>query len=173
LATSTSRQFFNFFLSAILIALTTTPLAASTIEITENCDIPGGNIKNLKSASPSTCRDECNKLESCKGFTFISGWNRCFLKRKISRKVSLKIHSGEVINQKNGRTMDLTGPNIDIPGKDLRKVPNTKTPEICSDLCLKEPKCVAFSYLDGYRDCWLKDRSGRRQTKTFSCGIKN
>jgi len=109
-------------------------------------------------------RQACDSDASCRGFTFVSGWNRCFLKSKIARFAILRFVSAA----KGGSPQ----PDFDNTRKDLRRVIHLKTPLACSRACGSEPKCTGWTYLDGYGDCWLKSGVGRLKPKVFYCGTK-
>ena len=71
----------------------------------------------------------------CDGFAFISGWNRCFLRQKVSRTVSIRIYTGVLDEARNL----LSGtPDADNSGKDLRLVPHTKNEKACLAHCQAE-----------------------------------
>ena len=136
---------------------------SSAFSFSPNCDLIGSNLKSQKGTTQQSCWGACESEEKCRGVVFVSGWKRCFLKSSVKRKASLKffseIRSGE------------SGYNLDFTGKDLvRHVTSTK--EECRDKCLNEKKCTGFTYLEGYRDCWIKHTKGRLFEKIFYCKEK-
>jgi len=106
----------------------------------------------------------------CKAFSYVSGWNRCFLKSKFTQEIPLKIYSGTY----NGEVTKLPeGYNIDYPPGDFLRLENIMTPLECKNRCLLNEKCKAFSYLDAYKSCFLKNKLSAKQDKIFSCGKKS
>lgn len=147
------------------------PAAQGATQVT-HCDLPGGASKSFSAKDVASCRTSCESDPSCEAYSFISGWNRCFYKGAKQPQVRLRIFSG-VISAVDG-VRSASGPlaDTDIPGKDLRKVIAVNSAGECGVHCISDPRCVAYSFLDGYRDCWLKDRLGHEQEKIFYCGVK-
>ncbi len=140
-------------------------------KIEERCDIPGGDLRQLPLASAQLCARDCSIDAQCVGFTFVSGWNRCFLKNQVKRRVSLQMISGDV---RLGGTMVnevKASADHDHSGKDQRKISPVASAETCAEKCRMDDMCQAFTYLKGYGDCYLKG-SGKLRAKTFTCGYK-
>jgi hypothetical protein len=157
----------------LLFIITTMTLNAevSQISLKTNCDIPGGNLKSLKGKTAATCKDECELNKSCKGFTYISGWNRCFLKKKVSKQVTLRITSGYLDENRKPKIMKDT----DFKGHDLKSLNGIKSAKECAQKCKTTNECIGFAYLDGYNTCWVKDeiKIETAHKKIFYCGVKN
>ena len=126
------------------------------------CDYVGPPIKSSKVSSPQSCLDECLLNKSCQSFTFISGWNRCFLKGTPSRKVNVIMISG------NKSSMPIS--DRDHSGKDLKKIEHIPSAKQCQEKCNDHDKCKAFTYIQGYSSCWLKKLPGKLFAKIFFCG---
>jgi hypothetical protein len=154
-------------MSALLLAT----LLSAAVQL--HCDLPGGDLSNSAQASPEACAAVCAAEAGCKAWTFISGWNRCFLKAKLQKQAKLRIHAAQVDDDgKGGRQLGKIHEDHDDSGKDLRRVTKVKTAEACGQECLAEPQCQAIAFLDGYGDCWLKKSKGRTRPKIFSCGTR-
>jgi hypothetical protein len=158
----------------LTLACLAAPVRAEVEAPVPHCDIPGAALTSAKANTADECRALCEKEARCKAYVHVSGWGRCFLKAKLTRKVPLKFYSGAIVtDQKTGtRQVKDEAYDVDYPGRDLKRLSGTKTKEACRDACLAEPKCLAFGYLEGYADCWLKDGTPQAQTKVFSCGVR-
>lgn len=154
----------SFFISLMLFA------QLSEIETVPNCDIPGGNLESLKGKTVESCKIACEKNKSCKGFSYISGWNHCFLKSKVNKQVTLKIISGYLDENRNPRILTDT----DFKGHDLKSLNGIETATECANKCKTNKECIGFAYLDGYNTCWIKDkiRIETAHKKVFYCGVK-
>ena len=158
------------FLTILLAAVTSahgepTNAKSPIIKIEEGCDIPGNNLKSSKEKSPPLCAEACDKEPKCKGFTFISGWNKCFLKSKVKTQAKVTMIAA---HNKDGFKLHF---NHDNSGKDFKNIV-LDSEKLCLDECRKNSKCKGFSYIKGYRSCWLKKTLGRVFPKVFYCGIK-
>ena len=144
----------------ILASLTLAPLLSA---MDKHCDLIGDNKRGFKTDSGEICWGACSEDRGCLGAVFISSWNKCFLKSKIKRKASLRLFS-----EKKG---DVGNYDQDFSAKDMKRlvVANVKN---CRDACLQNQMCSGFTYLEGYRDCWLKKGSGRLFPKVFFCKEK-
>ncbi|SMF56470.1 PAN domain-containing protein [Pseudobacteriovorax antillogorgiicola] len=149
-----------FFLAIVLSLGITSVLHAEKI----HCDLIGENLKNIKQSSKETCFKFCNDEEACLGAVFISGWNRCFLKKIVKRQARLRLYSwmrdGEGAYDK------------DFSGKDLKRFV-VADKGLCQEKCESMSQCTGFTYLEGYRDCWVKHTSGKLFEKIFYCSVKD
>ena len=138
-----------------------------------HCDLPGGDLSNAAAATAEACAESCDAVPACKAWTFISGWNRCFLKSKQPRLAKLRIHAGHVeADGKGERKLGVIQEDHDDTGKDMRRVTKVRSAAECGAECLKEPRCEGFAFLDGYGDCWLKQNQGKTRPKVFYCGLR-
>lgn len=139
-------------------------------EIKNNCDVPSGSGQTLKSLSQEACQQACAGDAACKGFVHISGWKRCILRDDMKRQARLRFISGEKSEQ---GALESSGhrPDFDHSGKDLERKELDRVDQ-CAEACRDRKDCAAFTYLEGYRVCWLKAAGGRFHEKIFSCGIK-
>jgi hypothetical protein len=138
-----------------------------------DCDVTGSEIRSLKQASPEVCAATCEAEASCRGWSFISGWNKCSLKSTIKSKTKVRMYSGRVDRSKSPAMISLEGWQKDESGKDFRRVAPVTRAEDCSNECLKDQRCLAFVFIDGYQVCWLKKSIGKFSDKVFTCGQKN
>lgn len=138
-----------------------------------HCDLPGGDFSNASAPSAETCSASCAAAPQCKAWTFISGWNRCFLKSKQPKRANLRIHAAQIEEDaKGGRQLGTIKEDHDDSGKDLRRITKIRSAADCGQACLEEPQCKGFAYLDGYSDCWLKKTQGKTRPKVFYCGMR-
>jgi hypothetical protein len=132
------------------------------------CDIPKGEMQVLKQTDLPKCKDACSLQAGCKGFVHISGWNRCRLLTLGQPQFAIRFHSSE-----KAENQLMKDPKIDhdYTGKDLRKV-ETKDLDLCLEACKNTKECLAVTYIEGYKACWLKKTAGRYLEKVFTCGVK-
>lgn len=141
----------------------------------ERCDIPGSPRESKAMANEAQCQTACKDAAWCKAWVYVTGWGRCFLKERAPKPVSLRFYAGHIetksVNTVDTRTVDAAY-DVDYSGKDMRKLPGMTTAPACGEACIAEPRCVAFAYLEGYRDCYLKETKGTRKEKVFHCGTR-
>lgn len=139
---------------------------------TEYCDMPGGNVDQMPAKDATSCAQNCVQQERCRGYVFISGWNRCFLKEKAGRTTKVRMYSGTI--QRNPSVppaVTQEGYDLDHKAKDWQKK-IVKRYEECREVCLATEGCDAFTMIEGYDTCWLKKGQARLQPKIFYCGSK-
>jgi hypothetical protein len=61
--------------------------------------------------------------------------------------------------------------DYDHSGKDIKRLVLDEA-KACAKACREEKACAAFTFIDGYRVCWLKKTGGRLRPKVFHCGVK-
>lgn len=145
------------------------PLAAAVP--LKNCDLAGKDLRSAPQLTPEACEADCAATGNCRGWVFVSGWNRCFLKSLVRRTVPLTLHGGQVSSTDEGaRQIKAYTANSDHRGKDLRRVSGMKTTESCGQACLAEVACRGIVFMEGYGDCWLKKTVGNLSPKIFFCG---
>jgi hypothetical protein len=154
-------------LPAVVDAPTSTPQAT----LQAHCDISGSGTAQA-APDAATCRERCLSHAPCAAFVFVSGWNRCFLKEKAARIAALlRFYAGRIAVDGQTRRVADAGYDRDDSGKDMRKLPHTASAAACAAACLGEAGCLAFAYLEGYGDCYLKATHGIVRDKIFSCGV--
>lgn len=132
-------------------------------EVKPRCDIPGKAFESVKNTAFPECVQRCRVLKNCKAVTFVTHWNRCFIKDKISRLVPVSLISGE--------KSSIEQIDFDYTGKDfLKKV--AKSSKQCAKHCQESSECLGFTFIKGYRTCWLKKSKGKFIKKHFYCAIK-
>lgn len=138
---------------------------AQGFEEQDHCDLLGPNAAVLKNlSSHKDCQGECVKMKNCKGYVFISNWNRCFLKSEVKRLTKVSMISGLP-----GEKAKL---DHDHSGKDMRQEAAANA-RACDALCRKESACGAYTFIEGYQTCWLKKNPGSFRPKVFYCGRKS
>lgn len=156
----------------IIIFLTLLSFLALSEPIT-NCDIPTGTLTSKSSSDIASCMELCNKNKLCLGVTFISGWNRCFLKNNNKIKKGIRFYSGIIAAPVNGvRNIVEEAYDIDYPVGDIKKNEDYKTYEECKNACKDYDKCLAFGFIEGYNLCWFKNKHHKKVTKVFYCEVK-
>lgn len=133
------------------------------VEFKEHCDLIGKELRSLSRTQKDTCKDQCLKDPACQGAVFISAWNKCFLKSEVKREHKVIMSSG----LKNGTLKKAH----DFSGKDYKKL-DLGDSDKCQKACQQEGQCIGFTYIGGYRTCWLKRTTGRIFPKTFYCFAK-
>lgn len=131
------------------------------------CDIPTPILTTVPADDVEACEQACTATAGCGAYTFVSGWDRCKLHAPTDRHVAVRILAGVVANG-----VALTpAPDHDHTGKDLERAPRD-LPEAsaCAAACVATTGCVGYSYVEGYRSCWLKQTEGALVPKTFACG---
>lgn len=138
-----------------------------------HCDLPGGDLAQRPAASAEACAEACLAEQSCRAWSYVGGWKRCFFKRADRKAIKLRIHAAQIEQTEQGqRQSGKIFEDHDSSGKDLRRVSKVQNAESCAQHCLAEVKCESFAYLDGYGDCWLKKNQGRLFPKVFYCGFR-
>ena len=128
--------------------------------MTENCDIVGDNVKQIKKKDKESCLSECTSLDKCKAAVFITSWNMCFLKGSVKRKVNVIMSS----SLKNGSIQK----GLDYSGKDLSNHVEP-TAKACLLRCNGMDSCTGITYIGGYDTCWIKHTQGKLYPKKFYC----
>ena len=141
-------------------------------KIIQNCDYPVGTIESLKAKTAKACSERCVSTEACKAYTFISGWNKCFLKGKVGKRFSVKMKSGDKSLPLTPQGRLAIHDDKDHSGKDIKQAKNINSSQACASRCQTDTACFAFTYIDGYQTCWLKSRPGKLRNKVFYCGEK-
>ena len=141
---------------------------ASLVEA--DCDITGTDLRTSKEGSAEDCSKACESDGGCRGWSFISGWNKCFLKSNMKSKTKVRMYAGIVDRSKNPAVVLQDGWQKDNSGKDFRRIAPLKDHRECSTECINDERCKAFVFIEGYQVCWLKQSAGRMYDKVFSCG---
>ncbi|MBC6715535.1 hypothetical protein H9Q09_04925 [Aurantimonas sp. DM33-3] len=138
-------------------------------------DFYGGDTGSQRVNDAPSCARACLALNGeCKAFTYnaneriLSGPN-CFLKsNKGVVDANMFAISGELLTS-NDRdpgsfTMGVIDPKagifdkVDLPGGDLSQRPerSAKSMQQCRLSCVKNDRCIAFTFVRGRNECWLK-----------------
>lgn len=168
-----NRLLFLLFVSTIWISPVNKLAAQVQWQLSKNCDLPAASLASLKKSTVDECQKTCEDHKNCAAFVFVSGWQRCFLKESAARQARIQLLSGELSSEAN-RAFDKKDIKVDFDhtGKDLERIVLDKV-EDCAKACLARSDCYAFTYIDGYRVCWLKAGGGKFQEKIFQCGVKS
>jgi PAN domain len=143
--------------------------ASETFERKEQCDMPGPSLTKTKAEGREACEKLCSERADCKAALFITGWKKCLLKAD-TKTARLQFISGELDAQRTYTPGSFKLDN-DHRGKDLeRKVLGSA--DECGKACSENAGCGAFTYLEGYRVCWLKKPGGTFNPKVFTCSLR-
>lgn len=156
----------------LVLAWLSTPLAlqAEAWERVENCDMPSASIKESKAESQEKCEETCDQEKGCLGAVYITGWKKCSLKAETKKRAKIRFSSADM-NEKHVYEAGSFKIDNDHGGKDLeRHVLNTA--DECGKACEGRADCQAFTFIEGYRVCWLKKAGGKLKPKVFHCSIK-
>lgn len=130
-------------------------------------------------ASPSSCRDICDRLMDCMSFTYIAGSAeddaaRCELKHSVPPPVeddpSAPLGCVSWVNPRAERQLALLAEqgfelNSERPGESLREFAlDRPDPALCQTACRNLEDCAAFTYFrpentDGKAHCALKTQA--------------
>jgi hypothetical protein len=136
---------------------------------TERCDIAGPNLASLAAPDADACERACAARADCAAFTFISGWDRCQLEAAAEPRVTVRLAAATVVEGELGAVewdRDHKGADMEDAPRDLADVGG------CARACESTTGCLGYSYVDGYRACWLKKAAGSLVPKTFLCGLR-
>lgn len=158
--------FLSLGLSASAINLYAAPVS---FETKEQCDMPGPSLKDTKAEGREACEKLCAEQAECKGALFITGWKKCSLKAN-TKTARLQFISGE-LDAQHGYKVGSYKVDNDHRGKDLERKVLASADE-CGKACAENAGCGAFTYLDGYKVCWLKKPGGTFNPKIFSCSLR-
>lgn len=139
-------------------------------ERVDSCDIPTASIKDTKAETQEDCEELCHQEKGCGAAVFISGWNKCSLKADGTKRVKIRFISADM-NEKHSYDAANNKVDNDHGGKDLERLVLNSADE-CGKACEGKAECKAFTYIEGYRVCWLKKAGGKLKPKIFNCSIK-
>ncbi len=134
-----------------------------------NCDNPSPVVKDSKATSLEDCQAQCDGNAECKAVVFVSGWKKCWHK-KAAKQANLRFISGEMPADHSFAVGAYKVEN-DHTGKDLKREVLGSADE-CGKACEGNKDCQAFTYLEGYKVCWLKKAGGHFNPKIFYCAAK-
>lgn len=132
--------------------------------------MPAASLKETKAATQEACQQLCAETAGCKAALYVSGWRKCALKSDAKKTARLKFQSAEMGEGRTYQAGSFKDDN-DYTGKDLERLV-LDSADACGEACAKNSQCESFTYLDGYRVCWLKKTRGKFVPKVFSCLMK-
>jgi hypothetical protein len=141
--------------------------------ITKKTTLPGGDYSNFTVRNIRECAKECNRDYRCRSFNFDKRSKRCWLKNSVPRaRPDHNVTSGiKQADNSGGYTPPPSSgyyPPSSAPndfnisynttrnGGDYNRVIAGSLQD-CADICRRENRCRAFSYIQNTRQCWLKD----------------
>lgn len=134
------------------------------ISVGGNRDYPGGDYLTFITDDLDVCVKTCADNGRCKAFAYNPQTQVCHLKDvvpepinkrgiKSGRKVSGLADNGGYDSSKKAKMKVMR--KINLPGQDYVHF-KAKKSKNCSNKCLKDPNCKAFSFNQTTRICWLK-----------------
>lgn len=150
-------------------------LAADGAWERQSCDIPGDpSDPALESTDVDPCEASCAADPDCAAYVFISGLNRCTLKRVSSPRIRVHLVAATLTEEADGtRSMGPLARDHDHAGKDLEPSPrDLPDAEACAAACLATESCQGMVYIEGYRSCWLKATAATLIPKTVTCALR-
>jgi hypothetical protein len=145
-------------------------LAADAWQTKANCDIPAASLQELKAQNLEECQRSCEATKGCLAAVFASGWQKCFLKSDGTKRASMRFISG-VLNDQHAYEPGSYKVDSDHKGKDLERLV-LDSPDQCGQACAAKSECQAFTFIEGYRVCWLKKKGGQYSAKVFYCAYR-
>lgn len=148
-------------------------------KLRDSFDLVGGDLSNERGVkSAKTCAARCMKASGCAAFTY-DKWNKwCFLKSSVAElrlepKTVSGIRTSQSVPSRSSAKITVKhyrGKTFPYKGyKTLKR----KSFESCKGSCLKENKCVAFSFEKRGGDCRLLHTAGEYFTDAgVDSGIK-
>jgi hypothetical protein len=119
------------------------------------------------------CTDACRADSGCRAFTFNTRRSVCILKsgygtpKRSNEAISEVLHGLSIPPPQQQPAHMLRKYGIDYPGGDIDE--NGYRPvtiDECSDRCLNDTQCRAFSYVPSKNWCWLKSQTGQEIRKS-------
>ena len=142
--------------------------AQGAFERHDGCDVPTPVLSSVSVDDVDACERSCTATTGCGAYTFVSGWDRCKLHAPTDRHVAIRMFAAVVTDGV------LTSPRAehDNTGRDLESTPrDLPSAAACGEACSATSGCLGYSYVEGYRSCWLKKTAGVLVEKTFTCGV--
>lgn len=136
--------------------------AAPSITTYPNLDLSGTDYANYKGMDLDRCTTSCAQDGQCVAFSWVAAKEWCWLKSTVGRseardgitsgaKKSLPQNAAASVSP--GRMM--TYKNIDLLGNDYGNYRDVSLDQ-CAGACARDNRCVAFSWVESKRWCWLK-----------------
>lgn len=119
-------------------------------------DFPGGDIDEIENLGAQSCCDACKRTDACVAFVFKNP--KCYLKRSYhgKRRLKLGLFAGNMQNiGSDGCTLQR---HTDYLGGDLFDFDIAARFDCCR-VCIKNPKCNAYSFSATADRCYLKSRA--------------
>lgn len=164
---------------------------ALRLALYQGLDFYGQDIVSEREADVVACAASCLGNQQCLAFTFnanpsLTRGPNCFLKSGTDRLEGYADALSGVFLPPNMSTaptfrigvIDPTtdvSPRTDFVGGDLTTAPwpNANTPGECRMACVDNEQCLAFSFANGPKQCWLKGSIGQRRSATsVTSGVK-
>jgi len=121
----------------------------------------GTNLKQAPwSEAPKDCCDHCGETQGCVAWTFIKGSHECWLKSWVPDQGQWQGDGNAVSGMGGGGHSPDTkcswedGQNSQ--GTNLKQAPWSEAPQDCCNHCGETQGCVAWTFIKGSHECWLK-----------------
>lgn len=128
----------------------------------------GNDYTRFEAGEVRECRRACARDRRCQAYTYNLGDRLCYLKDRVpgasrdSRTVS-GVKGGGYSGDGGGGGRLSEERGVDFKGGDY-STRDARGLDDCKDLCRRDNRCVAYTYALRSGTCYLKDRTGRRES---------
>lgn len=120
-------------------------------------DQPGGDYRNLPARDLDECQDACAREDRCRAYTFNTQDHRCYLKDSERPMIRRSDAVTGVKRGGSGRAGLSERQGYNLEGGDYSRVYLDSLGQ-CQDACSSDRQCLAYTYNQRDRMCYLKDR---------------
>ncbi len=172
-----------FFCVVILLFNSSVSLAAVKygVSVGGNRDYPGGDYLIITTKNIDQCVRNCADDDTCQAFSYNPSSQECSLKDRIPEPVRKRgMKSGHKLSGSGNTGVSVPSQppkmkimrQVNLPGRDYRQLTVNKA-ERCSNQCLKDTHCKAFTYNRKTLICWLKSgKPAEKHQQHYVSGIK-
>jgi len=134
-------------------------------------DYKGGDYTNFRARDPRACKEECRRDSRCRGYTYATETNVCYLKDRIGDRE----RDGDKVTGLKDRYAEPGRPSSGGGGGRLSEEWGydyhgghytdfkTRGMQECKDACRQDRRCEAYTYNNRTGVCYLKDQVGERR----------
>merc|ERR1712021_264689 len=143
----------------------------------ENRNSDGNNLVQAPwSQDPQACCNHCGEQSECVAWTFIQGSHECWLKSWVPSRDQWRWDDSAISGQIGAPSLEaaIAAPsnnslqgllsetkcsweeNRNSDGNNLVQAPWSQDPQACCNHCGEQSGCVAWTFIQGSHECWLK-----------------
>ncbi|CAK0832430.1 unnamed protein product [Prorocentrum cordatum] len=125
---------------------------------TERKNSGGRNLMQAPwSQGPDACCARCNEHSDCVAWTFIKGSHECWLKSYVPPSDQWRWDDSAVSSLVRGPDTKCSWEDDENSGGDnMMQAPWSQDPQACCNHCGAHSGCVAWTFIKGSHECWLK-----------------